>query len=89
MLWDVIIDQSEEAQDDGAFSDEAGVKGWLAANETAILKDAERRLQKATAAYEKKQADHLIATKARAAVQKAAARALKAAKREAESAGLS
>lgn len=88
-LWAVIVAQSEEAQDDGAFSDEAGVKEWLATNEAAILKEAERRLQKAAAAYEKKQAAHLIATKARAAEQKAAARALKAAKREAELAGLS
>lgn len=83
-LWAFIVAQSEEAQDDGAFSDEAGAKEWLATNGDAILTEANRRLQKATAAYEKKKAAQDIITKARAAVQKAEAKALKAAKREAE-----
>jgi tRNA nucleotidyltransferase (CCA-adding enzyme) len=85
-LWAFIVAQSEEAQDDGAFSDEEGVKEWLRTNEADILKEAQRRLQKAAAAYEKKKAAQDIITKARAAVQKAEAKALKAAKREAEQA---
>lgn len=83
-LWAIIVAQSEEAQDDGVFGDEAGAKEWLATNQDDILKEAQRRLQKAAAAYEKKKAAQDIITKARAAVQKAEARALRAAKREAE-----
>jgi tRNA nucleotidyltransferase (CCA-adding enzyme) len=85
-LWSIIVAQSEEAQDDGAFSDEAGAREWLAANEAKIMKEATRRLQKAEAANEKRKAALLVATKARAVIQKAEAKALRAAKREAEQA---
>ncbi len=39
-LWAIIVAQSEEAQDEGAFSDEAGVKEWLATNEAEIMQEA-------------------------------------------------
>ncbi|GIU57484.1 hypothetical protein [Arthrobacter sp. NicSoilC12] len=83
-LWPAIVAQSEEAQDDGLFDDEAGVKEWLATNYDDIMKEGQRRLQKAAAAYEKKKAAQDVITKARAAGQKAEARALPAANREAE-----
>lgn len=88
-MWAIIVSQSEEAQDDGAFSDEAGARDWLAANEEVIMTEARRRLQKLEAAQAKRAAALAVATKARAAVQKAEARALKAAKREAEQAAAS
>ncbi|TQJ66560.1 tRNA nucleotidyltransferase (CCA-adding enzyme) [Arthrobacter sp. SLBN-100] len=83
-LWAIIVAQSEEAQDDGVFSDEDGARAWLAANEEAIMTEAKRRLQKSEAAYAKKKAARDIITAARVAEQKAAAKALRAAKREAE-----
>ncbi|WP_354214902.1 HD domain-containing protein [Arthrobacter sp. UYCo732] len=82
-LWAIIVSQSEEAQDDGAFSDEAGAREWLASNEEAIMTEAKRRLQKSEAAYAKKKAAQDIVTKARVAEQKAAAKVLRASKREA------
>ena len=85
-LWAIIVAQSEEAQDDGAFNDEAGAREWLAANEVEILTEANRRLQKSEAAYAKKKAAQDIVTAAKVAVQKAEAKALRAAKREAEQA---
>ncbi|WP_422758941.1 CCA tRNA nucleotidyltransferase [Paenarthrobacter sp. C1] len=87
-LWAVIVGLSEEAQDDGAFSDEDGARDWLAANEEAVIKEARRRLQKLEAAQAKRSAEIAAATKARAAIQKAEARALRAAKREAEQAAV-
>ena len=85
-LWAIIVAQSEEAQDDGVFSDEAGARNWLATNEDAIMTEAKRRLQKSEAAYAKKKAAQDIVTAAKVAVQKAEAKALRAAKREAEQA---
>lgn len=85
-LWAIIVTQSEEAQDDGAFSDEAGARDWLASNEDAIMTEAKRRLQKSEAAYAKKKAAQDIVTAAKVAVQKAEAKALRAAKREAAAA---
>lgn len=58
----------------------------MAANEDAIMTEAKRRLQKSEAAYAKKKATRDIITKARVAEQKAEAKALRAAKREAEQA---
>lgn len=88
-MWAIIVSQSEEAQDDGAFNDDAGARAWLAANEEQILTEAKRRLQKSEAAYAKKKAARDVITKARAAVQKAEAKALREAKREAEQAATS
>ena len=85
-LWAIIVAQSEEAQDDGSFSDEAGAREWLAVNEEAIMTEAKRRLQKLEAANAKRRAEIDAATKARALIQKAEAKALRAAKREAEQA---
>ena len=85
-LWAIIVAQSEEAQDDGVFNDEAGARNWLAANEVEIMTEANRRLQKSEAAYAKKKAAQDIVTAAKVAVQKAEAKALRAAKREAEQA---
>lgn len=85
-LWAIIVDQSEQAQDDGAFADEAGAQAWLATNEEVIMTEARRLLQKAEAAYAKKRAARDIITAARAIEQKAEAKAAKAAKREAEQA---
>lgn len=53
-MWAIIVAQSEEAQDDGAFADEDGARAWLAANHDVIMKETTRRLQKAQAASEKK-----------------------------------
>jgi hypothetical protein len=50
------------------------------------MTEAKRRLQKSEAAYAKKKATRDIITKARVAEQKAEAKALRAAKREAEQA---
>jgi tRNA nucleotidyltransferase (CCA-adding enzyme) len=85
-LWAIIVNQSEEAQDDGAFEDEAGAQAWLTANGVEIMTEAKRRLQKLEAAHAKRKAAQDIITKARAAVQKAEARALRAARREADQA---
>ncbi|HEX9089587.1 MAG TPA: HD domain-containing protein [Arthrobacter sp.] len=85
-LWAIIVSQSEEAQDDGAFSDEAGAQAWLSANEAEIMAEATRRLQKAEAAYAKKKAAQDLVTAARVTEQKAQAKAVRAAKREAEQA---
>lgn len=38
-LWAIIVAQSEEAQDEGAFSDEASVKEWLPTNEGQIMQE--------------------------------------------------
>ncbi|GAA4034695.1 hypothetical protein GCM10023063_18570 [Arthrobacter methylotrophus] len=81
-LWGIIVTQSQEAQDDGVFDDEAGVKEWLAANQTEILKEADRRLQKAKAEHAKKKAAQTILLKAKQEEQKAAAKALKDARHE-------
>jgi tRNA nucleotidyltransferase (CCA-adding enzyme) len=83
-LWGIIVTQSQEAQDDGLFADEAGVKEWLATNEAEILKEAQRRLQKAEAEHAKKKAAQMVLLKARQAEQKAAAKALKDSKHEAD-----
>ncbi|MBG0738980.1 metal-dependent phosphohydrolase [Paeniglutamicibacter antarcticus] len=85
-LWAVIVAQSQEAQDEGAFNDEAGARAWLTANEETILGEARRRLQEADAAHALRSAELLAATKARAAVQKAEAKAARAAKKETEQA---
>lgn len=84
-MWAIIVTQSEEAQDDGAFADEEGAREWFAANRDAIMKETTRRLQKAQAASEKKKAAMAIALKARQEEQKAAARAAKAARQAAGS----
>ena len=83
-LWGIIIAQSQEAQDDGLFSDESGVKAWLSTNRTEILEEAQMRLQKAQAASDEKRAARLMAAKERAAEQKARARELKPQGRQAE-----
>jgi tRNA nucleotidyltransferase (CCA-adding enzyme) len=85
-LWAHIVAISTEAQDDGAFTDEAGAGDWLAANGDSVLAEAERRLQKAEAAYAEKKAARDLITKARVLEQKAAAREARAAKREAQAA---
>jgi tRNA nucleotidyltransferase (CCA-adding enzyme) len=78
-MWAIIVAQSEEAQDEGAFTDEDGAREWLAANRDPIMKETARRLQEAQAASEKKKAALAIALKARQEEQRAAARAAKAA----------
>lgn len=82
-MWAFIVAQSEEAQDDGAFSDEDGAKAWLATNRDAIMTETARRMQKTQAASEKKKAAMALVLKAKQEEQKAAARAVKAAKPEA------
>jgi tRNA nucleotidyltransferase (CCA-adding enzyme) len=84
-MWAIIVAQSEEAQDDGAFADEEGARAWLAVNEDAIMKETTRRLQKAQAASAKRKAAMAIVPKAKQEDQKAEARAAKAAKQAAGS----
>ena len=43
-MWAFIVAQSEEAQDDGAFSDEDGAKAWLATNHDATMQETGRRM---------------------------------------------
>jgi tRNA nucleotidyltransferase (CCA-adding enzyme) len=83
-MWAFIVAQSEEAQDDGAFTDEEGAREWLATNHDAIMKETTRRLQKAQAASEKRRAAMAVILKAKQEEQKTAAKALKAAKLEAQ-----
>lgn len=78
--WAIIVAQAEEAQDNGAFTDEDGAQAWLTANQDAIMKETTRRLQKAQAAAAKKKAAMALTLKAKQAEQKAQARAVKEAK---------
>lgn len=82
-LWGHIIAQSVEAQDDGVFADEAGARAWLAGNRSKVLREAQRRWQRAQAKAEKEQAARLVIAKARNAEQKAQAKAAKEAARAA------
>ncbi len=45
-LWQFVIEQSRDAQDDGAFSDEEGAAAWLHANRDVVVAEALRRLDK-------------------------------------------
>jgi hypothetical protein len=40
LLWAHTVTLSEEAQDDGVVTDEAGVKAWLAENQSALTAEA-------------------------------------------------
>lgn len=70
---------SEEARDDGAFTDEAGVKVWLAENQVALVAEATRRHAEAQAKWLKDREEKAAAQKARQKAEKAAALALRAA----------
>jgi multidrug efflux pump subunit AcrA (membrane-fusion protein) len=74
-LWGHVIVQSVEAQDDGVFMDGAGARAWLAGNRKTLLKEAQRRWQKAHAKAEKLQHQRLATGKIRQAEQKAQAMA--------------
>ena len=76
-MWGPIIAQSVEAQDDSVFTDEAGARAWLAGNRKAVLKEAQRRRQKAQAKAEKEQEARLAIAKIRQTEQKAQAKAEK------------
>jgi tRNA nucleotidyltransferase (CCA-adding enzyme) len=87
-LWSHIVAQSEAAQDDGAFADEDGARQWLTANHDSVLKEAERRLQKAQAEAAEKKSALAVILKARQQEQKAAAKALKAARPASQTPGI-
>lgn len=76
-LWGHIIAQSVEAQDDGAFTDEAGAREWLAGNRKKVLVEAQRRWQRDKAKAENLQRIRLAAMKVQQAEQKVQARAAK------------
>ncbi|MFF2244283.1 CCA tRNA nucleotidyltransferase [Arthrobacter sp. NPDC058130] len=80
-LWVHIVAMSTEAQDDGAFSDEAGVKAWLAANQKTLVAEATRRHAEAQAKWLKDKAEKAAAQKERQRAEKAAAQAAKEAAR--------
>lgn len=77
-LWAYIVSMSEDAQDDGEFSDEAGVKAWLAANRTKLVATATSRHTKAQEKWKREKAEKLAILQARQreenAARKAAAR---------------
>jgi tRNA nucleotidyltransferase (CCA-adding enzyme) len=82
-LWAFMVAQSEEAQDNGAFTDEDGAQVWLQANQEQVVAEAKRRRAEAQAAFEIGQREKLAIQQARQAQQKAEARALKEAARAA------
>ena len=55
-LWAHIINQSVEAQDDGAFTDTEGATAWLGTHRKQVLVEAQRRHQKAQSAWLKQKA---------------------------------
>lgn len=76
-LWAFMVAQSEEAQDNGAFTDEDGAQAWLQANQEQVIAEARRRQQEHKAAFEKKKAAQLAELKIRQAQQEAEAKARK------------
>jgi hypothetical protein len=70
---------STEAQDDGVFTDEAGVKAWLADNQETLVAEATRRHAEAQAKWLSDKAEKAAAQKERQKAEKAAAQASKAA----------
>jgi hypothetical protein len=52
---------STEAQDDGVFTDEAGVKAWLAENQDTLVEEATRRHAEAQAKWLKDKAEKAAA----------------------------
>lgn len=71
-LWAHIIAMSTEAQDDGAFTDEDGVKAWLAANQETLVPEATRRHAEAQAKWLQDKAEKAAAQKERQKAEKAA-----------------
>ncbi|MGO4145287.1 CCA tRNA nucleotidyltransferase [Paenarthrobacter sp. YAF11_1] len=55
-LWQFVIEQSRDVQDDGLFSDEEGAAAWLFANRDTVVAEAGRRLAEFQAAAEGKKA---------------------------------
>ncbi|MBT2586640.1 CCA tRNA nucleotidyltransferase [Arthrobacter sp. ISL-95] len=53
-LWQFVIEQSRDAQDDGLFSDQEGAAAWLHANKGAVVTEAVRRLDEFEAEAEQK-----------------------------------
>jgi tRNA nucleotidyltransferase (CCA-adding enzyme) len=78
-LWAQIVAMSTEAQDDGVFTDEAGVKAWLADNQETLVAEATRRHAEAQAKWLSDKAEKAAAQKERQKAEKAAAQASKAA----------
>ncbi|HEX9228019.1 MAG TPA: HD domain-containing protein, partial [Arthrobacter sp.] len=74
-LWAHIVAMSTEAQDDGAFTDEAGVKTWLAENQDDLVAEATRRHAEAQAKWLQDKAEKVAAQKERQEAEKAAQQA--------------
>ena len=55
-LWQFVIEQSRDAQDDGLFIDEEGAAAWLHANRDAVVTEAVRRLGEFQASEKAKKA---------------------------------
>lgn len=55
-LWQFVIEQSRDAQDDGLFSDEEGAAAWLQAHRDGVVAEAVRRLDEFEAAEKVKKA---------------------------------
>ena len=59
--WTHIVAMSTEAQDDGVFTDEAGVKVWLVGNQDTLVTEATRRHAEAQAKWLKDKAEKAAA----------------------------
>lgn len=55
-LWRFVIEQSQDAQDDGVFTDGPGAAAWLHTNRADVVAEAVRRLDEFQAAVEAKNA---------------------------------
>jgi tRNA nucleotidyltransferase (CCA-adding enzyme) len=74
-LWAQIVKLSQDAQDNGAFDDEAGATKWLEANRSSVVDEAQRRVLESQAARDQKQSEILDRVREQQAREKAAKRA--------------
>jgi tRNA nucleotidyltransferase (CCA-adding enzyme) len=78
-LWAHIVTMSEEAQDDGAFTDEAGVKTWLAENQDSLRRGGNPPAPEAQAKWLKEKNEKLAPSRHAQKAENASSESAKAA----------